>query len=97
MSATRRQLLFPAIAFALVWLPGSLRSAWQFSRRVRLSGPDQNSITPFLDHWTQSGQAWLAPAFFAGVTVFVFERWLEDRREQKEKKAARKTENSTTS
>jgi hypothetical protein len=85
-SKPRSQYLFPAIAFALVWLPGSIYKAWQFGRRVRLTGPGSDSITPFIDHWTQSAQAWLGPAFFAGVTVFVFERWLEDRAHAKNKR-----------
>jgi len=49
-------------------------------RRLRLSGPDQDSWTPIIDAWTQTAQAWLAPAFFAAVFVFVFERWLEQRK-----------------
>ncbi|HKS05223.1 MAG TPA: hypothetical protein VJR92_02830 [Gemmatimonadaceae bacterium] len=52
-------------------------------RRNRLSGPGADSWTPFIDAWTQTIQVWIVPAFFAFVTVFVFERWLEDRRTQR--------------
>jgi hypothetical protein len=76
----RSRYLFPGIAFGLVWLPGSFTSAYRFGSRMRLTGPGHDAITPIIDAWTQTAQAWLAPAFFAGVTVFVFERWLEDRR-----------------
>ena len=63
-----------------MWLTGSIITSYEFSRRVRLTGPGEHSITPFVDSMTQTLQAWLAPAFFTFVTVFVFERWLEDRR-----------------
>lgn len=74
-----RRYLWPTLAAVAVWLPGSLWSAWRFGRRMRLTGPGSDSITPIIDAWTQTAQAWLAPAFFAFVTVFVFQRWLEDR------------------
>jgi hypothetical protein len=51
-------------------------------RRNRLSGPGGDSLTPFIDAWTQTIQVWIVPAFFVFVAVFVFERWLEDRRAQ---------------
>ncbi|HYV97129.1 MAG TPA: hypothetical protein VE967_06725 [Gemmatimonadaceae bacterium] len=76
----RSRYLFPSIAFFAVWLPGSIRTALRMGRRLRLSGPDQDSWTPIIDAWTQTAQAWLAPAFFAAVFVFVFERWLEQRK-----------------
>ena len=82
--------VLPAIAFLLVWLPGSLISAYHFGSRMRLTGPGHDAITPIIDAWTQTAQAWLAPAFLAGVTVFVFQRWREDRRVARERRAARR-------
>jgi hypothetical protein len=75
-----RRYLWPAIAGAAVWLTGSVITSYEFSRRVRFTGPGHESVTPFLDSMTQTLQAWLAPGFFTFVAVFVFERWLEDRR-----------------
>ena len=72
--------LYPGLAFLLVWLPGSIITAYRIGSRLRLTGPGHDAITPIVDAWTQTALAWLAPAFFAGVTVFVFERWREDRR-----------------
>jgi hypothetical protein len=76
----RPQWLFPAIAFLVVWLPMSFRSAYRFGSRVRMTGPGHDSITPILDAWTQTMQGWLGPAAFAALFVFVLERWLEDRK-----------------
>lgn len=75
-----RRYLWPIVAGLAVWIPGSLFSAYEFARRVRLTGPGSDSITPFIDSWTQTLEAWLAPAFLMFALVFVLERWLEDRR-----------------
>jgi hypothetical protein len=79
----RPQWLFPGITFVVVWLPMSFRSAYEFGRRVRLTGPAQNSVTPILDAWTQTAQGWIGPAAFAALFVFVVERWLEDLRRRR--------------
>jgi hypothetical protein len=78
-----RPNLWPAIAGFLVWLPGSVVTAYKTGRRLRLSGPNQDSLTPFIDAWTQTAQVWLAPAFFAFVLVFVSARWMEERRDRR--------------
>jgi hypothetical protein len=65
--------------FAVVWVPGSVITAYRFARRVRFTGPGSDSITPFIDAWTQTAQVWAGVAFFAAVFVFVLERWLETR------------------
>ena len=75
-----RRFLWPGVVGAAVWLTGSMYFAYRMGRRNRLSGPGQDSFTPFIDAWTQTIQVWIVPAFFAFVTVFVVERWLEDRR-----------------
>lgn len=84
-----KRYLWPAVAGAAVWLTGSVVTSYEFSRRVRLTGPGQDSITPFIDSMTQTLQAWLPPAFFTFVAVFVLERWLEDRRAARSARAGR--------
>lgn len=82
-----RRYLWPTLAALAVWIPGSIIRAYEFSRRVRLTGPGSDSITPFIDSLTQTAEAWLAPAVFTFVAVFVFERWLDERRERRGRRA----------
>lgn len=77
-----RRYLIPALAGVAVWLTGSLYSSYRIGIRFRLTGPGHDSVTPIVDAWTQTALGWLAPGFFAFVAVFVFERWLDDRRAQ---------------
>lgn len=69
----------PAIALLAVWLPASIVHAWRFGTRVRLRGPDETTITPMLDAWTFTGPAWLGPACFVAVVVFVVQEWWVNR------------------
>jgi hypothetical protein len=75
-----RRYLPPTIIALAVWIPASFYRAYELGRRNRLAGPGEHSITPILDAWTQTIQAWMPVALFVWVTVFVVERWLEDRR-----------------
>jgi hypothetical protein len=75
-----KRAVLPAIVFVAVWLPGSIHSAWQFGRRVRLSGPDQDSWTPFIDAWTTMAFGWAPIGLFAAVLVFVAREWWRGRR-----------------
>jgi hypothetical protein len=75
-----RRYLIPALAGVVVWLAGSWSSAYRIGSRFRLTGPGHDAISPIIDAWTQTALGWLAPGFFVFVAVFVFERWLEDRR-----------------
>ena len=84
-----KRYVWPGVAGATVWLAGSVITSYEFSRRVRFTGPGQHSITPFIDSMTQTLQAWLAPALFTFVAVFVLERWLEDRRAARSARAGR--------
>jgi hypothetical protein len=70
----------PAVVFVAVWLPGSVYNAWQFGRRVRLTGPGQDSWSPFIDAWTTTAFGWMPIGFFAAVTVFVARAWWDERR-----------------
>ncbi len=75
-----KRFLVPVAVFIAVWVPGSVHSAWQFGRRVRLSGPDQGRWSPFIDAWTTMAFGWAPIAFFAAVLVFVAQAWWRSRR-----------------
>ncbi len=75
-----KRLWLPAIAFLVVWVPGSVYNAWQFSRRVQLSGPGQERWSPFVDAWTTMAFGWAPIGLFAAVLVFVAREWWQSRR-----------------
>jgi hypothetical protein len=69
----------PLAVFVAVWLPGSLWNAWDFARRVRLSGPGQDSWSPFIDAWTTTAFGWMPIGLFAAVFTFVLREWWRSR------------------
>lgn len=74
----------PWVVGLAIWLPGSIATAARMGGRSRLTGPGSDSITPFIDAWTQTAQAWIAPAFFGGVVVFVWQQWRQERRDRRQ-------------
>ncbi len=93
----RSPYFFPTLIGGAVWLAGSVWRAYEFGRRVRLPGPGSASITPFLDSFTQTLQAWLAPAFLIWAAVFVFERVLDERRDARTLRTSRDPAATTSS
>ncbi len=75
-----KQYALPIVVFFAVWLPGSMWNAWDFARRVRLTGPGSDSWTPFIDAWSNTAFGWLPVGFFAAVTAFVAQQWWRSRR-----------------
>ncbi len=75
----RRRLKWSALAFFVIWLPGTIALGVDYGSRLRFGGDDPTHAGPIVEGLLNMGFFMGAPALLAALLVFAFHAWRTER------------------
>jgi hypothetical protein len=80
----KRRLIYAIIGFGVAWVPPSIILGVRHGRSLRFTGDDTSHWGPIAEGIINYAFFAAAPAFFAGVMVFVFHAAWTERRDSRQ-------------